>query len=187
MLTFSRDRISSLKAAGVGAIALCAARLAIDWAQASSFDFDLAQLDLWLGTALCGGVFGLTYRYTLREERDIHLTTGAIAAFAIARAAGQWEGLQANEAIGWIDVLHELVAGHWQAIEPLATTLSALAIANGIPFGVAALAIDAAFSLGWVDRCAGDRSAVAVTEAVRDTLDSPQEPMAASSGVSSGH
>ena len=154
MLTFSRDRIASLKAAAVGAIALFVTRLAFDITQGTT----IAQPDLWIGTALCGGVFGLTYRYVLRQESDIHLSTGAIAAFTIARAAGQWEGPQAsNDAIIWSDLLQQLAIGHWQSLVPLATTIGFLAIANGIPFVIAALAIELAFDRGWVARSPSDR------------------------------
>ena len=158
MLTFSRDRIASLKAAAVGAIAVCAARLLLEWIWPQG-GLDWEQLDLWLGTALCGGVFGLTYRYTLRQEQDIHLTTGAIAAFAIARAAGQWEGLRAGGELDgvWGRVLDGLLTGEWGVIMPIGLLIGRLMIVNGVPFGIAAVVLDGVFARGWVDRCAGDR------------------------------
>jgi hypothetical protein len=160
MLTFSRDRIASLQAAAIGAIALCVARLLLEWIwPQGKLGWD--QLDLWLGTALCGGVFGLTYRYTLRQELDIHLTTGAIAAFAIARAAGQWEGLRASGELDgvWGQTVDGLFAGNWGVIMPIGMLLGRLMIVNGVPFGIAAVVLDGVFAQGWVDRCAGDRRA----------------------------
>jgi hypothetical protein len=158
MLTFSRDRIASLKAAAIGSIALCISRLLLEWIWPQG-GVDWAQLDLWLGTALCGGVFGLTYRYTLRQELDIHLTTGTIAAFAITRAAGQWESLRAEGELDgvWSRVFDGLVAGEWGVIVPIGVLIGRLMIVNGVPFGVAAVVLDGVFAQGWVDRCAGDR------------------------------
>jgi hypothetical protein len=164
MLTFSRDRIASLKAAAVGAIALCMSRLLLEWmwpqGDLGGEGLDLG-LDLGLGTALCGGVFGLTYRYTLRQERDIHLTTGAIAAFGITRAAGQWEGLRAWADLDgiWGRIWDSLGAGEWGAIMPIGVLMSRLMIVNAVPFAIAALVLDGVFAQGWVDRCAGDRRA----------------------------
>lgn len=158
MLTFSRDRIASLQAAAVGAIALCATRGAIELLSPQG-GLDWRQLDLWLGMALCGGVFGLTYRYTLRQEQDIHLTTGAIAAFTIARAAGQWEGLRAEGSLDglWPQVFGGLVAGEWGEILPVVVLMGQLLVINGLPFGVAAVVLDGIFTQGWIERCAGDR------------------------------
>jgi len=158
MLTFSRDRIASLQAAAVGAIVLCAARAAIEllWPQGGLAG---EQLDLWLGIALCGGVFGLTYRYTVRQEQDIHLTTGAIAAFAIARTAGQWEGLRAESQLDgvWPDLLGSIVAGEWNLIPPVVIFMGQLMLINGVPFGITAVVLDGVLARGWIDRCAGDR------------------------------
>jgi hypothetical protein len=158
MLTFSRDRIASLQAAAIGAIVLCGSRLLVDWLWPAG-ESTGSLWDLWLGTALCGGVFGLTYRYTLRQERDIHLTTGAIAAFGITRAAGQWEGLRTWADLDgiWVRVWESLGAGEWGVMLSIGLWLGRLMLVNAVPFGVAALVLDGVFAQGWVDRCAGDR------------------------------
>lgn len=131
------DRLQSLKAGliGAGAIALF---LPVSW-----------LLTIWLlpnqtvlgwaialhaGSALVAGfLFGVTYRYTVRQDDNGQLKSGTVTAFVLIRglaiATGQW------------DAFPDL----WQAAFGLAESVGL--------FAIAALALELAMTQGWLDRC----------------------------------
>lgn len=55
-----------------------------------------------------GGLFGITYRYAVRGERDRQLQVGVVLAFGITAALARWEGVGEftgdGVAIGWAGV-----------------------------------------------------------------------------------
>jgi len=125
------DRRESLKAGAIAGATFASA--VVLWRLGQ----DSLQLRAWLAlpepgldgaiALLTGAVFGLAYRYIRREDRNPHLDSGAVTAFAIARASGSWE------------------AGGW-----------ALAIAAGesaFGFWLASLALNLALQRQWVQCC----------------------------------
>lgn len=90
------ERIESVKAGIVGAGAFITTELIILIGKDSvaylvpRFDFAITIID-WvsLGQLLIGGVsgflFGVTYRYVIRDDRNSHLNDGAVLAFGLVR------------------------------------------------------------------------------------------------------
>ena len=106
------ERIDSLKAGSIGAIALGVATGVFDllnhWIHLHSWGSALVTAQSWfdqgltLGFAIISGfLFGVTYRYILRDDPNPHLRTGAIAAFGLIRGFAQIDAgllLQGNPA-----------------------------------------------------------------------------------------
>ncbi|MEM6449390.1 MAG: hypothetical protein AAF703_03650 [Cyanobacteria bacterium P01_D01_bin.105] len=90
-------RIASIQAGLVGAVAVAiAACVAWGLAVALSLAFLLpTSLIEWLiniAIALsCGFFFGVTYRYIVRQDDNLHLGSGAVGAFAFVRSLAQIE------------------------------------------------------------------------------------------------
>lgn len=92
-ITF-QERLESLKAGGIGAIAFSfcygMAIFANFWLHLPStgnIGFNLAS------SLLSGFLFGVTYRYIIRADQNPHLRDGAVLAFTLVRAGGLLEGL----------------------------------------------------------------------------------------------
>ena len=90
------ERIESVKAGIVGAVSFTIAELtiaiAIGWADSIVKEYNFAQttaipellLQLAIG-AVSGFLFGVTYRYVIRDDRNFHLNDGAVLAFGLVR------------------------------------------------------------------------------------------------------
>ena len=97
------ERIESVKAGVVGAAAFSLAELVFSLASStiiyltleSTLDriiFDWAWL-ISLGiSAVSGFLFGVTYRYIIRDDRNSHLNDGAVLAFGLVRGLALVEG-----------------------------------------------------------------------------------------------
>ena len=84
------ERIESVKAGIVSAGAFVLTELVILVAQDSGFNLAIATIDgTWLVQLIIGAVsgflFGVTYRYIIRGDRNSHLNDGAVLAFALVR------------------------------------------------------------------------------------------------------
>ncbi|MGB5635615.1 MAG: hypothetical protein WBM44_08935 [Waterburya sp.] len=90
------ERIESVKAGIVGAGAFAIAELVILVVPdavvnlVSEFNLATTMIDgMWLWQLLIGAVsgflFGVTYRYIIRDDRNSHLNDGAVLAFALVR------------------------------------------------------------------------------------------------------
>ncbi|MEM6613393.1 MAG: hypothetical protein AAF652_14270 [Cyanobacteria bacterium P01_C01_bin.72] len=96
MPTLVKERIESVKAGIVGAGAFSIAELLFSVARglifSSVFDADFTALifdvqwviELAIG-AVSGFLFGVTYRYVIRSDRNSHLNDGAVLAFGLVR------------------------------------------------------------------------------------------------------
>jgi hypothetical protein len=133
-----RDRWESLKAAAVAAIATGATEAGFTWlSQGWSVIRVVALPNGWpewlLSIAIAvvsGALFGLTYRYALRQDQNPHLKSGVVVAFGLVRALAQIElGLQ-----------YDL---------PL-LALAFLAGSSLLLFQVASTILDAAIAQAWV-------------------------------------
>ena len=96
-----REKIESVKAGTIAALSLlivfAIATLGHHWllAQTSPSLLHLPKLQQLLasaaGVAVSGFLFGMTYRYVIRDDRNPHLKSGAVLAFGLVRAIPQVE------------------------------------------------------------------------------------------------
>lgn len=99
MKILREERIESLKAGVVGGLSFCLAYGLTLWANALNLDLLIplhmsGEIDEWLrwgGAWASGFLFGVTYRYIVRNDRNPHLKGGAVAAFAIVRGVAPIE------------------------------------------------------------------------------------------------
>lgn len=94
--------------------------------------FSLTLQDFLRGTiaGFSGFLFGVTYRYIIREDQNVHLQSGAIVAFGLVRGLGQ------------IDVSFSLSQSWLELIILLGESL--------LLFAVAAVSLDWAIKKGWI-------------------------------------
>ncbi|WP_319418682.1 hypothetical protein [Pleurocapsa sp. FMAR1] len=89
------ERIESVKAGILGAIAFTVAELVIVLIKTLIIDLLIEQettavlnwqlpIQLAIG-AISGFLFGVTYRYIIRDDRNFHLNDGAVLAFGLVR------------------------------------------------------------------------------------------------------
>lgn len=146
--TANQDRIESLKAAGLtGAIAgLVGAELlylhraaALGWVAAAPSLIDgLAGITFWVSVAiaaLSGALFGITYRYAVRQDNSSYLRSGVIFAFSLVRGLALVNVGAAVSMMGWPFLI--------------ATTESLLM------FSVAAAVLELSLRRGWIATVAG--------------------------------
>jgi uncharacterized membrane protein len=83
------ERIESIKAGGVAAIAIA---LFLPLTLLNRYLLPLSwQLD-WVSSAIAiaaGFLFGITYRYIVRQDDNSHLRSGAVLAFGLVRGSAQ--------------------------------------------------------------------------------------------------
>lgn len=91
------ERIESVKAGVVGATAFVVAELLLWAIPIGDFRLTLPVLvsDGWLVQlaigAVSGFLFGVTYRYVIRDDRNSHLNDGAVLAFGLVRGLAEVE------------------------------------------------------------------------------------------------
>lgn len=114
----SAERIESLKAGTVGALsvslAFLIASLSNSWVLAERFE-GLAELQMttginWLVSGaiafLSGFLFGVTYRYVIRDDENPHLKTGTVLAFGLVRGLAQLDiGLNLTDTFWSLGIL----------------------------------------------------------------------------------
>lgn len=137
--SLAQERIESLKAGILtGLVAGLSYALFLELAEPMASPAQLPHLALpfWLMRLAIGGfsgvLFGVTYRYVIRQDPNPQLKAGAVMAFGLVRGFAQVEILIAQPA----SILH------------LAIHLGA----SLLPFALAALWLDWCFRQGWVRR-----------------------------------
>ncbi|WP_407883330.1 hypothetical protein [Scytonema sp. NUACC26] len=136
------ERIESLKAGFLGCLCLAIAffiTALVNSSLAKYFNilstFSLNTVDLrWFISAgiaaFCGLLFGVTYRYIIRSDKNFQLKSGGVLAFGLVRGLTQLDiGLSCGSS-----VLPLIIMG----------------IESILWFGLAAFAIDTAFRFGWI-------------------------------------
>lgn len=136
------ERIESLKAGTVGALsvslAFFIASLSNSWVLAEQFE-GLAELQVTTGinglvscaiAFLSGFLFGVTYRYVIRDDENSHLKTGTVLAFGLVRGLAQ------------LDIGLNLTDTFW--------SLGILGIESILCFAIAYLSLDWAIYRCWV-------------------------------------
>jgi hypothetical protein len=144
----SQDRIASVQAAGLtGALAgLVGAGLlllhraaALGWAEAATSAIDgIAGITFWISVAiaaLSGALFGITYRYAVRQDTSSYLRSGVIFAFSFVRGLALVNVGAAVSMMGWPFLI--------------AITESLLM------FSLAAAGLEVALRQGWIATVAG--------------------------------
>ncbi|CAI0441806.1 unnamed protein product [Linum tenue] len=128
-----KERIESVKAAGVCALVGTLAGLPVSLTQATSYEQLLLPLAV---TFLSCALFGVTFRYVVRRDLDdSHLKTGAIAAFGFVKGLGRLSGgapLELNPA----SILSHGIDGAVYVSQSL------------LVFGFAAVSLDYCFKVG---------------------------------------
>jgi hypothetical protein len=136
------ERLESLKAGIIGGFSLAFAFvitsllntlvLARYFPTLVSLHIDINWVCLFSGAiaGFSGLLFGVTYRYIIRTDKNPQLKTGAVMAFGLVRGLTQIE-------VGW---------NNSSAVIPLIV----LAGESIFWFAIAAIAVDIAIQLGWV-------------------------------------
>ncbi|BAY45174.1 hypothetical protein SAMD00079811_27760 [Scytonema sp. HK-05] len=137
------ERIESLKAGIIGALCLIIAFfmttlvnnlvLATNFEQLASLATDSLSLRSLVSVGIvcfCGLLFGVTYRYIIRADKNPQLKAGGVLAFGLVRGLTQVEvGLSDSKS-----VLPYVVLG----------------VESILWFGLAAFFLDTAMQLGWI-------------------------------------
>ncbi|MBD1911203.1 MULTISPECIES: hypothetical protein [unclassified Leptolyngbya] len=140
------ERVESLKAGLLGAsatlpvmgIILALSILLSALGHSNPFSFALSNHPLalahWLEVSLCGFLFGVTYRYTVRQDiKNFQLKSGTVMAFTLVRGLGLGD-------MGWQGEIAWIVLAVW--------------VGEGILlFAIAALLLDLALQKGWINLC----------------------------------
>jgi hypothetical protein len=89
------ERIESIKAGTLAAVSVCLTYSIVTLGNNLLSQIQIAtgfNLLVKVAIALVSGfLFGVTYRYIIREDRNSHLKTGAVFAFGLVRGLGQIE------------------------------------------------------------------------------------------------
>ncbi len=134
-----QERMESLKA-GI----LSAASVTLIFPLTALFNEFLANryaspvMNEWVSGAialLAGFLFGVTYRYIIRQDQNSHLKSGAVLAFGLVRGLAQVEISIATQS-------------HWVVI-------ASFAIESILLFAIARLVLDSAMAIGWIQRFKG--------------------------------
>ena len=142
------DRVESLKAAllsGTAAGAMAAALLLAHrvptlggWATLASIAAGLSGSTVWVSAAiegLSGGLFGITYRYAVRQDPNPQLKAGVVLAFSLVRGLALVDVAAAVSLHGWpfgVAIAESLalfaaaaaaleLARHWGWVKPVAS------------------------------------------------------------------
>ena len=139
------ERIESAKTGVVGALAASLAAAPVGFVVGGGgvpqWEFDVDQL------SLMGFLFGLVYRYAVREDESPELRMGVVAAFALTRGVGLVRvspgcdaiPLSCGAPLGYLD---------WAMLDQLASGVAVSTVA----FGAAAAAVDYGARRGWLAR-----------------------------------
>lgn len=133
------ERVESLKA-GV----LSAASVMLIFPLTALFNDFLASrypsplMNYWISGAIAlfaGFLFGVTYRYIIRQDQNSHLKSGAVLAFGLVRGLAQVEMGIATQS-DWVPMV-------------------SFAIESILLFAIARLVLDGGMALGWIQRFKG--------------------------------
>jgi hypothetical protein len=128
------ERIESIKAGSLGGMAtgiVYGVTIAFDVAIFHQSAHSLLSLGLETAIAIvCGFLFGVTYRYIIRTDRNDHLNDGAVLAFGLVRG------------LALVDVSEFVLSQVW--IDGL------IVVKSVVMFAIARYTIDYALKVSWV-------------------------------------
>jgi hypothetical protein len=101
------ERIESVKAGSLGGIAagiVYGATIGVDAIVWHEYSKSLLCLGLETAIAIVSGfLFGVTYRYIIRTDRNDHLNSGAVLAFGLVRGLAQIDVSEFDLSQVWMD------------------------------------------------------------------------------------
>lgn len=122
-----RDRLESLKAGLFAAIPMAAVDVPV------AIAMGVTLFDVMLRLAVVGAsgfLFGVTYRYAVRNDANPHLKSGVVGAFGLVRGLAQLEGRSLGE---------------------IFTAIAALSVFETLGlFALAGVCLDLALQRGWI-------------------------------------
>jgi hypothetical protein len=128
------ERIESVKAGSLSGIAAGVSYcliVTVDRFLLDEYSQSLVSLGLELSIAIVSGfLFGVTYRYIIRTDRNNHLNTGAVLAFGLVRGFAQLDVNEFELSQIWMDGL--------------------IVSKNILLFAVSRYTLDLALAQGWV-------------------------------------
>ncbi|MBD1845872.1 hypothetical protein H6F89_21170 [Cyanobacteria bacterium FACHB-63] len=133
------ERVESLKAG-----MLSAASVTLMFPLIALFNDFLASqyaspvMNYWVSGAIvlfAGFLFGVTYRYIIREDQNSHLKSGAVLAFGLVRGLAQVELGIATQS-DWVPI-------------------ASFAVESILLFAIARLVLDGGMAIGWIQRFKG--------------------------------
>jgi hypothetical protein len=128
------ERIESIKAGSLGGMAaglVYGVTILVDRPLAPGYSKSLLSLGLAVAIAIvCGFLFGVTYRYIIRTDRNAHLNDGAVLAFGLVRGLAQVDVNEFELSQVWVDGL--------------------IVSKSIVMFAIARYAIDYALAANWV-------------------------------------
>jgi hypothetical protein len=143
--TADEDRVQSLKtavltgtAAGlvVGAVLLGRRLKSLGWSNLwQSLGQGLSGETLWLAVAiaaLSGSLFGITYRYAIRQDTNLQINLGVILAFSLVRG------------LAMVDTAAALSLNGWPFLNAIGESLLMFTTAAGL--------LELALKQGWIKR-----------------------------------
>jgi hypothetical protein len=141
--------IAALSASGLdGLVTLGASRLPI-----GLFPLDHLAVTHVVITGFSGFLFGVTYRYVVRSDRNVHLGQGAILAFGLVRGLSMLEPRLVRVAEGLVE---GLTLGWDHLAEPLAPVVvesAGLLFLAILPFAGAAAILGVSLKQCWLKPC----------------------------------
>ncbi|RUT10075.1 hypothetical protein DSM106972_005700 [Dulcicalothrix desertica PCC 7102] len=135
------ERLESLKAAILASFGAIFAFTIINLIQIK-FSIFSSTFDLhwWLSAAIVlfsGFLFGVTYRYIIRDDNNFQLKAGGVMAFAVVRGL-----VQADTKLAMVSDINDIFS--------LALPLAVLLAENVFLFGLAAILLDVAIQNSWI-------------------------------------
>ncbi len=144
----SQDRMASIQAAAltgfiagvvVAKLLLLHRAAALGWMAAAASTIDgLAGITFWISVAiaaLSGALFGITYRYAVRQDTSSYLRSGVIFAFSLVRG------------LALVNVGAAITMMGWPFLIAITESL--------LMFAVAAAVLELALRRGWIATVAG--------------------------------
>jgi hypothetical protein len=156
-MDLASERLESVKAGTIAALSasgldslvtLAASRLPI-----GLFPLDRLAVTHVVITGFSGFLFGVTYRYVVRTDRNVHLGQGAILAFGLVRGLSVLEprlvrlaeGVAAGLALGWEQPTEPIL--------PIVIESAGLLFQAILPFAGAAAILGLCLQRRWLQPC----------------------------------
>jgi hypothetical protein len=148
------ERVESLKAGVIAAIASTLIYLILYvslTALRSVRPLEVALLFNWamvwqtVIASFSGFLFGVTYRYIIRQDRNSHLQSGAVLAFGLIRGLAQIEPTVAGALLQWDWLRSEQVIQPWLALDCCLEVLQSVLV-----FAIAATILNWSIQKKWL-------------------------------------
>ncbi len=158
-MDLASERLESVKAGTIAALSasgfdslvtLAASRLPI-----GLFPLDRLAVVHVLITGFSGFLFGVTYRYVVRTDRNVHLGQGAILAFGLVRGLSVLEPRLVRLAEGLAEILTSQGGNPTmeEPILPIAIESAGLLFQAILPFAGAAAILGVSLQRRWLQPC----------------------------------